>query len=249
MNGKESFLFHENKEIRIWALKQFVQGKNNNQNSLLKVCHQHLERSLIRLNLEIEPNDYTTPDLASQPQWMESKCRLFGTFCKLNLLLPSTDCLQGNACDNYKSRADPQKTKYYMNELDILTKLEEGEGHKNVVELLVHQCIPFPLYFIFCDNDSENLQSCLLRKRQEKKPIPLNTLLEIILQALKAVDFLHGKGIVHRNVMAAAFGIRVGRNDDMIQLCEFKLAKILWNEWEQPRKEYTGENICQFKNM
>lgn len=157
------------------------------------------------------------------------------------MLLPSIDCATEDPYDDYKENADEKETRETLNELDILLSIHYRGSHENIIHLMIHQLVPRPVMFI-TEGKGENLLTYLLRHSKRRKTLKSEILLNFLLDCIKALQFLHDKGVVHRDIIAKSFEVHTTSNakDQILKLSSFRIATFLWEEGEQPKTDIIG---------
>jgi serine/threonine protein kinase len=91
-----------------------------------------------------------------------------------------------------------------MNELRILTSLQDHCTHRNIVQLFSFQCRPIPIFYITEIADNPNLLTYLLNTRNSENMLQDQTLLRFTKDVLEAVLFLHDNHIIKFGLSAIA---------------------------------------------
>ena len=137
-------------------------------------------------------------------------------------------CLMLGATNDYKEKADAKQTQNHNNNMEILRHLTDTGTHQNIISLLAFQFKPLPFFYIEESCQEENLLELLLTKRRDQDWLPTLQLAGLYSEALDAIQFLHQKRVVHRDITALKFVFC--RNRTSIKLADFSLAKIANNK-------------------
>lgn len=133
-----------------------------------------------------------------------------------------------NLYDNtLTAKGDSSQNRYKKenleNELEVLKEIESKDFHENVARLLAFNQ-SFPKFYIKERLPGDNLQRRLLKARDRDKKIPIVNLIRIIIQAVKAVIYVHSQGCLIRDITTASYGCTVSDNDYFIKLKNFEMA-------------------------
>ncbi|OWF48174.1 uncharacterized protein LOC110453416 [Mizuhopecten yessoensis] len=217
----ECLLFLKDKDLvhNVWYWHN-MSGMQSQQ--LQNKTLDHIEQLLQPLNFRILRADYV-PSIAFSPAW----CTLHGTATgprdvTLHCLLPSMQCLLGGSMADYKVKADKVDTKYEINTLEILRIIQAEGNHQSILSLHAYQCRPLPLFFVVDRYKGADLFSYLHQRRKDNNWINLSALASIAYDILSAVDFLHSKKVLHRNLTASSFALD---HNKRIVLTDFSIAK------------------------
>lgn len=184
--------------------KQDVQSEDI-RNKLLTL----VENKTNAINFKIKKPIAKYPDVGFKSHWVS----LHGTITEdidvvLNMLVPTLSCVSKGDVDEYMLKSNKEETKKHMNELRILTSLQEHCTHSNIVQLFSFQCRPIPIFYITEIADNPNLLTYLLNTRNSENMLLDQTLLRFTKDVLEAVLFLHDNHIIHRNLTCSAFSVK-----------------------------------------
>lgn len=169
---------------------------------------------------------------ASQSQVSSSVERKLCKFCKVNGSITcfydvfSEESADLNLYDNTSTAKGDSSQNCYKkenleNEFEVLKEIESKDFHRNVARLLAFNQ-SFPKFYIKERLPGDNLQRRLLKARDKK--IPIVNLIRIIIQAVKAVIYVHSQGCLIRDITTASYGCTVSDNDYFIKLKNFEMA-------------------------
>ncbi|XP_069114479.1 uncharacterized protein [Argopecten irradians] len=183
---------------------------------------EYIEQLLQPLHFQILRADFV-PSNAFSPAW----CTLHGTSIvhrsvTLHCLLPSLQCLLDGTMSDYKLKANKEDTKYEINTLEILRIIQAERNHPGILSLHAYQCRPIPLFFVVDRFKGADLFSYLHQRRKDKNWINLSALAKISSEVVSAVDFLHSKKVIHRNITASSFALDSRKR---LILTDFSIAK------------------------
>ncbi|XP_069112871.1 uncharacterized protein [Argopecten irradians] len=155
------------------------------------------------------------------PRWHEFKGYMAGhKGVSVNVLLP------GNGTDDLKTyiqsaKKDPSNRRHY-NTMKMLKTLLGDDTHPNIRRLIAYQFQPMPVFYMTEMLLDATLSTYLLNKRSCYEWQPVKTLGAIASKCVEVVRFLHGKKIVHRNLIADSFKYR--RHDELV-LSDLSIAR------------------------
>ncbi|XP_033754779.1 uncharacterized protein LOC117337775 [Pecten maximus] len=217
----ECLLFLKDKELvhTVWYWHN-ISGLQSQQ--LQNKTIEYIETLLQPLSFQILRADFV-PSIAFSPAW----CTLHGTSIghrdvTLHCLLPSLQCLLDGSMADYKVKANKDETKFEINTLEILRTIQAEGNHPGILALHAYQCRPIPLFFVVDRYKGADLFSYLHQRRKDKNWINLSALAKIASEVISAVDFLHLKKVVHRNLTASSFALDSRRR---LVLTDFSIAK------------------------
>lgn len=181
------------------------------------------------INFKIKKPIAKYPDDGFKSHWVN----LHGTITEdidvvLNMLVPTLSCVSKGDVDEYMLKSNKEETKKHMNELRILTSLQQHCTHRNIAELFSFQCRPIPIFYITEIARTPNLLTYLLNTRNNEHMLQDQTLLRFTKDILEAVLFLHDNHIIHRNLTCSAFSVR--HPDLTVFLHDFSIASVLKTE-------------------
>lgn len=110
--------------------------------------------------------------------------------------------------------------------------------HKNVVQF-IGACSHWPRLFIVTELMARGSVRDVLDQRGCGLPLPVA--LKILRDAARGLDFLHRRGIVHRDLKAA--NLLVDEND-VVKLCDFGVARLLPSKQSQ-QQQLVGESTAK----
>ncbi|XP_060081850.1 uncharacterized protein LOC132561138 [Ylistrum balloti] len=183
---------------------------------------EYIEQMLQPLSFRFLRADFV-PSIALSPAW----CTLHGTAIgsrdvTLHCLLPSLQCLLDGSMADYKVKADQKDTKFEINTLEILRIIQAENNHPGILSLHAYQCRPMPLFFVVDRYKGSDLFSYLHQRRKDNNWINLSALAKLASEVLSAVDFLHSKKVIHRNLTATSFALDSKKS---LVLTDFSIAK------------------------
>lgn len=133
-----------------------------------------------------------------------------------------------NMYDNTQITKGPSSESQYRienmeNELEVLKEVESEDFHINVARLLAFNQ-SLPRFYIKERLPGDNLQRRLLEAREKGKIIPIVDLIRIIIQAVKAVIYVHNQGCLLRDITTASYGCMVSDDGYFLKLKNFEMA-------------------------
>jgi len=239
-------LFDGNPKLRQWTFeKQQLFTVTENIEKATETFITYCARNL-QLNIDLCSSDTHHSESKETPYWMTKTCQCLRFRARITILYPSRYCLQQGITSDYKQRVTHKiKNKWLINELDCLIRLHNTDGNLNVISLLCYQCVPMPLFCVVQDNDSTNLLKYLINKKDNNGRVTMQTLLEMCIQAVEAIKFVHGKGMVHRDITSDSFSCFLQEDGKIcVQLSVFRMATLIWEEGEAPRRMKIGN--CRY---
>ncbi|KAK3612301.1 hypothetical protein CHS0354_011020 [Potamilus streckersoni] len=112
---------------------------------------------------------------------------------------------------------------YVVNTLNTLVSLQREDVHSNVVQLIAYQWQAEPKIFVVEEPNGMNFQEYLLLMRNHRDWLNDSKLIFIVKQALCAVQHLHDRYILHRDLTSHRFIICP--ETLTLKLVDFRLAK------------------------
>ncbi|KAK3612305.1 hypothetical protein CHS0354_011023 [Potamilus streckersoni] len=109
------------------------------------------------------------------------------------------------------------------NNLSTLVSLQKKDVHFNLVQLIAYQWKMDPKFFVVEEPKGVKLQEYLLLKRKHNDWLSDLKLIFIVKQALCAVQHLHDRCIVHRDLTSGRF--KICPESLTLKLVDFRLAK------------------------
>ncbi|XP_052061926.1 uncharacterized protein LOC127701994 isoform X2 [Mytilus californianus] len=223
MTVLEPLLLVENKKTITRILQLFIK---NHQTSvpISRLVQQYISKELLHAGIKI--SDYSCLN-EIVPTWLTTKGVLSYNEKEilLHCLMPTLSCLCNGKITEYKTEADQQERNFHLNNLRILTYLQDGKTHNSVIQLLAYQFQPLPLFYITERMSSLTLNEFLLRKRKQSKWQPNKMLTSLVLEIVDVVIFLKDRGIIHRDLTSHAF--RICDGGQRIVLHDFSIALML----------------------
>lgn len=224
----DPLLFSNSQQIivnTVYLLRKHDVQSEDIRNKLLTL----VENKTNAINFKIKKPIAKYPDVGFKSHWVS----LHGTIAEdidvvLNMLVPTLSCVSKGDVDEYMSKSNKEETKKHMNELRILTSLQEHCTHRNIVQLFSFQCRPIPIFYITEIADNPNLLTYLLNTRNSENMLQDQTLLRFTKDVLEAVLFLHDNHIIHRNLTCSAFSVK--HPDLTVFLHDFSIASVLKTE-------------------
>lgn len=224
----DPLLFSNSQQIivnTVYLLRKHDVQSEDIRNKLLTL----VENKTNAINFKIKKPIAKYPDVGFKSHWVS----LHGTIAEdidvvLNMLVPTLSCVSKGDVDEYMSKSNKEETKKHMNELRILTSLQDHCTHRNIVQLFSFQCRPIPIFYITEIADNPNLLTYLLNTRNSENMLQDQTLLRFTKDVLEAVLFLHDNHIIHRNLTCSAFSVK--HPDLTVFLHDFSIASVLKTE-------------------
>lgn len=133
-----------------------------------------------------------------------------------------------NMYDNTQITKGPSSESQYRienmeNELEVLKEVESEDFHINVARLLAFNQ-SLPRFYIKERLPGDNLQRRLLEAREKGNEFPIVNLIKIIIQAVKAVIYVHSQGCLLRDITTASYGCTVSDDGYFLKLKNFEMA-------------------------
>ena len=176
--------------------------------------------------------------------------------CTVKLALPSLDAtcqgdgflerLDGHFKDIDRGHEfdahDIQEQHKMYNELKLVVKLQ---GESNIIKLLAFQMKPMPFYYVLERSELGTLEHVLVEERRAHRPVmTINTLLDISIQALEAIQLCNNRSILVRLINTASFMVFGGKEHYRIKLANLQLARDITTFAEmETHREICGGNI------
>ncbi|XP_065921941.1 uncharacterized protein [Magallana gigas] len=217
-----SLFFHHNESIRTRyraiARKKGVYGT-------VSVTDTHLQGLLEKCGLFLD-----LTNLQSKSTLKRKQC----TICDVNASITcfyetfQFESKDVNMHDNTSAaNLSDIKTKYIKenleNELEVLKEIESKHFQSNVTRLLAFSQ-SLPKFYIKERLPGDNLQRRLLEAREKRKIIPIVDLIRIIIQAVKAVIYVHRQECLLRDITTASYGCTVSDDGYFVKLKNFEMA-------------------------
>lgn len=134
------------------------------------------------------------------------------------------DCMYDNTSPaKLPASENKYKKENLENELEVLKEIESKHFHLNVARLIAFSQ-SLPKFYIKEGLPGHNLQKRLLKAREKGKIIPIVDLIRIIIQAVKAVIYVHSQGCLLREITTASYGCTVSDKGYFLKLKNFEVA-------------------------
>ncbi|OWF45102.1 Tyrosine-protein kinase Fer [Mizuhopecten yessoensis] len=214
-----SLLFHKRKWIAnaVSTLMAAADGRF----CLAEKVYPHMKTILEPLSFSINSESLESQCL---PRWENVSGTITGhKEVSVHVLLPAN-----GTCDlqqYHKSVAKDKKAGMHCNTLDVLRSLLGTEQHPNMKRLIAFHLQAIPMFYMTEKLSDASLSTYLLRERKDRSWLPARTLGSIALDCVRAVDFLHERKIIHRNITASSFCYR-GEHTNFV-LSDFSIAKAI----------------------
>ena len=234
METIEPLLFVADKDIVKEVIRVF--GKCGlKQNQIRNVIFKHVQTLFSAANLRIFSFKKETV-AAEKPAWCEFPGKIWNDLnVTFHLLISTVSCLASGSMEDYRNLADEKGTKKRINCLEIMRLLQYDKNHPNFVKLIGYQYRPLPLFYL--TECHKSFHTFLLEKRQYHKWLPREKLGKMAIDATSALQFVHSKGVVHRNVTIYSFSIN---ERETIKLHDFSLSKMLQDEGSDTNSYING---------
>lgn len=144
-----------------------------------------------------------------KPEWTDYEGTLAdSTIVTMHMLLPTLNALSKGDVDEYIRKSKKYDTDRHTSALQVLHSLHEGVTHRCIMQLFAFQCRPIPLFYVTEKSKDPDLLTYLLNSRHVENQLQTHRLLELVVDIIEAVIFLHEHKIIHRNLTCSAFSIR-----------------------------------------
>ncbi|XP_063439945.1 uncharacterized protein LOC134721119 [Mytilus trossulus] len=144
-----------------------------------------------------------------KPEWVDYEATLANsTIVTMHMLLPTLNALSKGDVDEYIRKSKKYETDRHTSALQVLHSLHEGVTHRCIIQLFAFQCRPIPLFYVTEKSKDPDLLTYLLNSRHVENQLQTHRLLELVLDIIEAVLFLHEHKFIHRNLTCSAFSIR-----------------------------------------
>ncbi|CEF68112.1 Protein kinase domain and Serine/threonine-/dual specificity protein kinase, catalytic domain and Protein kinase-like domain-containing protein [Strongyloides ratti] len=161
----------------------------------------------------------------------------YGTvYCVLN-----TKDNQRYAMKTEKKQSDKKCPKLKM-EVKVLKDLENVKRERSHFVKMYDRCRKKNYFLIVMDLVGKNILD--LRNKSSRKIFSESTNFNIAIQCLEALEDLHKFNYIHRDVKPANFAIGIEKNNDIIYVLDFGLARYILNHKKELK---TPREKCKFK--
>ena len=164
------------------------------------------------------------------------QCVMAGTYCQLFWTLPTVSQIKDQTVEEIFEKQNAK-----MKEIEVFRVFGKNE---NVARLLAFRYDLFSFFFLESFKAGHTLQRVLLDARQNKKPLAIVCLMEVILTTVRALQFVHSCGVLHRNITSEAFQCERVENSIHALLsdfsCSVQVPPSFKGKVQQYSRKYTG---------
>ncbi|CAC5409129.1 unnamed protein product [Mytilus coruscus] len=158
-----------------------------------------------------------------KPEWVDYEGTMAdSTIVTMHMLLPTLNALSKGDVEEYILKSKKYETDRHTSALQVLHSLHEDVTHRCIMQLFAFQCRPIPLFYVTEKSRDPDLLTYLLNSRHVENQLQTHRLLELVVDIIEAVLFLHTHKIIHRNLTCSAFSIR--HQGKTVFLHDFSLA-------------------------
>lgn len=118
--------------------------------------------------------------------------------------------------DRYYQRPD------FLNSFEYEGELHHRIQHPNIVGCMGYRITESCAYLQLEYINGLTLEAVMMDLHRRSDQLPVERVLFILFQAAKAIDYLHGQGIIHRDIKASNFMIQ--RHGERVVLIDFGIA-------------------------
>ncbi|XP_061188790.1 uncharacterized protein LOC133196963 [Saccostrea echinata] len=177
-----------------------IQYLNISERSLLELTETYVQRHVTDIVFH-HTKRKTLPKKTDHSYWSICQGRINKCEASIAIRVPgiSMSSLQGIK-EEYKI-----KNSMLENDFKILLGLQKDETHINVVRLLAYSDLKYSLHFYVKDNHRIEILEKLLEVRGQKTRFSGLWLNNRLIEMISALNYLHGKKIIHRDVTLRCF--------------------------------------------
>ena len=125
-----------------------------------------------------------------------------------------------------ENKSEDIKNKMLHNDLKILAGLQKEKTHINVVRLLAYSSLQNSVQFYVKDGYKMTVLDKLIEVREQRDRLPVTWFNKRLQDIIKALLYIHGEKIIHRDVTLRSFGLAHCHNpeNNLAILYDFNLA-------------------------
>lgn len=125
-----------------------------------------------------------------------------------------------------ENKSEDIKNKMLQNDLKILAGLQKEKTHINVVRLLAYSSLKNSVQFYAKDGYKMTVLDKLIEVREQRDRLPVTWFNKRLQDIIKALLYIHGEKIIHRDVTLRSFRLAHCHNpeNNLAVLCDFNLA-------------------------
>ncbi|XP_062572025.1 uncharacterized protein LOC134233952 [Saccostrea cucullata] len=196
----------------------FISSLNLSEGTMIQLAESYIARAIPGLVVHNQDRK-NLPKLSDQSHWMVSGGRLFKNFVRIAIKVPGISGIQIQNCKN------SIESNQLVNEFDVLRKIHGGKT-ANIVKLWAFNPHPSPLPFYVIESFQKSFLDELLHARNHQNSLSENWMNDRLLDIGGAINFLHQKKIIHRDITINSFAIREypSHGHERAVLCNLQMA-------------------------
>ncbi|XP_062576637.1 uncharacterized protein LOC134238534 [Saccostrea cucullata] len=185
--------------VNATVAQPFISSLNLSEGTMIQIAESYIAKSIPGLVVHNQDRR-NLPKLSDQSHWMVSGGRLFKNFVRIAIKVPGISGIQIQNCKN------SIESNQLVNEFDVLRSIHGGKT-ANIVKLWAFNPNPSPLSFYVIERFQTFLVDKLLHARKYNEFLSDDWMNERLLDVGGAINFLHQKKIIHRDITINSFAI------------------------------------------
>ncbi|XP_061188421.1 uncharacterized protein LOC133196568 [Saccostrea echinata] len=192
---------------------------NLSEGTMIQLAESYIGRAIPGLVVHNQDRR-NLPKLSDHSHWMVSGGRLFKNLVRIAIRVPGISGIQIQNCKN------PIESKQLLNEFDVIKTLQGDKIHVNIVKMFAFNPNPSPIPFYVIESFQTFLIDKLLHARKRQEFLSQDWMNNRFLDIASAIDFLHQKKIIHRDITINSFAIREypSNGHEKAVLCSLEMA-------------------------